>query len=119
MGAKHGEGEGRVVYTYDVPEGMHSEIETVGLVELTAEDEISATRRARSDQIRLAFELAKQSFRYVNGEEVKLANGTADKAWNLMGSQLRNLVLQAFTEIHTPQDDAVDSFRASRRVETK
>ena len=110
---------GKVVYTYQVNNDLHPDIETVGLSELTAEDEISATRRARGDQIRLAFELAKQSLREVNGEQVRLSDGSADKAWNSLGARLRNLVLQAFTEIHTPEEGVVDSFRASRKVEAR
>lgn len=116
MGARKAE----VVYTYDVPEAIGGEeIRSVGLVELKAEDEIAATKRARGDQIRLAFELGKQSFRYLNGERLSLGDGSADRAWNALPSKVRNLVLQAFTEIHTPEEDVIDSFRASRRVETK
>jgi len=109
----------QVIYTYDVGENLHPDIRSVGLTELSAEDEIAATRRARGDQIRLAFELAKQSLREVNGKPVKLADGSADKAWNSLGARLRNLVLQAFTEIHTPEEGVIDTFRASRKVESR
>jgi hypothetical protein len=117
MGAESS--DGRAVYVYTVGDDIHPEIKAVGLVELTAEDEIAATRRARGDQIRLAFELAKQSLAEVDGKRVSLGDGTADRAWNRLGARLRNLVLQAFTEIHTPDEKATDTFRASRKVEVR
>lgn len=108
----------RVVYEYDVPAeyaGLR-EIKTIGLVELTAEEEMQATRRARGDGIRLAFELSKQSLHEVNGEKINHSDGSGDRLWNEMPPKVRNLVLRAYTELHSPDDEATMGFTASRRV---
>lgn len=110
-------GAARVVYEYDVPKSIGGEnMTTIGVVELTAEEELMATRRARGDSIRLAFELAKTSLYEVNGERISHADGSIDKVWNEMPPKLRNLALQAFTELHSPDDDATSGFKASRRI---
>jgi hypothetical protein len=110
-------GAARVVYEYDVPASIGGdEIKTVGVVELTAEEELQATRRARGDSIRLAFELAKTSLHEVNGERLNHSDGTADRQWNAMPPKLRNLVLQAYSELHSPEDDAAVLFKASRKI---
>ncbi len=114
MGATKAE----VVYTYDVGPSLHDEIRSVGLVELTAEDEIAATRRARGDSIRLAFELGKQSLRYIDGKRVGLGDGSVDTQWERLGARLRNLVLQAFADINSAEDDQIATFRKSRKVST-
>lgn len=110
-------GAARVVYEYDVPASIGGEeIKSVGVVELSAEEELQATRRARGDAIRLAFELAKTSLHEVNGVKLNHADGSADKTWNDMPPKLRNLVLQAYTELHSPEDDAALVFKASRKI---
>lgn len=107
---------GRAINTYDMPPGMDAGIQSVGLVELTGDEEIMATKRAHGDHMRLGLELAKQSLVAVNGAKVSLADGSTDRAWETMGPKLRNMVLTAYAELHSAPDEAIQSFLKSRRT---
>ena len=109
-------GASRPVYRYDVPRKLAkiSGIEKVGLVQLTPDEELMGTKRARNDQARLAFEWAKQSLVEVNGKPVSLADGTSDKAWNDMHPKVRGLVVVAYGELHTPEEDEITDFLGSQ-----
>ena len=106
----------RAVFTYTVPVGMGGDIKSVGLVELTASEELMAAKRASGEGARLAYEMAKTSLVEVNGSKVGLADGSADSAWNKMPPKVRNLVIQAFASLHAPPEDDAASFLASRQV---
>jgi hypothetical protein len=106
----------RPVFVYDMPEGVIDTIKSVGLVELTAEEELTATKRSRGDHMRLAYELAKQCLVEVNGAPVSLGDGSADKVWGSMGPKARNLVLTAYAEMHAPAEDMAQLFLKSRKV---
>lgn len=106
----------RPIFEFDIPEPLADGIKKVGLIELTADEELQATRRSRGDTHRLAYELAKQSLSEVNGEKVGLANGSVDKAWNDMSPKIRNLVLTAYAELHAPPENAAEAFLKSRKV---
>jgi hypothetical protein len=60
----------RPVYQFEVPEQLANGVTSVGLVELSADEEIMATKRSRGDTMRLAYELAKQALVEVNGAKV-------------------------------------------------
>jgi len=107
---------GRSVSTYDLPKEVSDSIRSVGLVELTTEEELMAAKRAHGDPMRLAYELAKQSLVEVNGSQVSLGDGTSDKAWGAMGPMVRNLVLTAYAELHAAPEEATKLFLRSRKV---
>jgi hypothetical protein len=108
------QGAEKVVYQYNVPEKVgRGEIQTVGLVELTAEDELEASRMSKSDTSKMAFELAKRSLVEVNGERLKPGVET-ERTWNRMPAKVRSLVLQGYVQIHTPQDEDTSDFLESR-----
>ena len=112
--------EVRVVYSYDVPvtmRGAHG-IESVGLHELTVNEEAMATKRAGGDPVRLAFELTKQSLAEINGQPVSLADATADRAWKTMPAKLRNSIVTEFTKLHTPTDEEMSAFTGSMKIKT-
>lgn len=107
----------RQVYSYAVPPSLSGlGVASVGLVELTAEEEMMATRRAHGDPVRLAFELSKESLRMIDGKSVGLANGSADSAWQSMHPKVRNLVVMAYGSLHAPRDDEQAAFLQSRQV---
>lgn len=106
----------RPVYTYKVPAGMGDGIESVGLVQLTAHEEMLAAKRAGNDPMKLAYEQVMQALVEVNGERVRIADGSADKAFNAMGPMVRNLVMTAHVKLHAPPEDAVEDFLKSREV---
>ncbi len=75
-----------------------------------------AAKRAGTDPIRLVYESAKQAIVEINGQAVSLADGSVDKAFDEMGPQVRNLVMTAYGQLHTPPDEAVEGFLSSQTV---
>lgn len=108
----------RPTFTYNVPESIARSvnIKTVTLVELTADEELFATKRSNNNPIRLAYELAKESLRAVDGKPVSTGDGTADLVWNRMGAKLRTLVITAYNELHNPKETEGADFLKSRQV---
>jgi len=106
----------RPVYTYDIPAPLANGITSIGIVELTTQEELMAAKRAAGDTHRLAYELTMQSLAEVNGSPVKLMDGSADKAFNDMGPKVRQLVMQAYGRLHGPEDSIVEGFLGSQKV---
>lgn len=112
--------QNRPVYYFTIPASLQGAagIKEVGLVELTGDEEANVGKRMGMNAgTSLAFELAKESLRRLNGVKVTTADGSADIAWNQMCAALRSLVLQEYVRLHTPGDDDAKAFRESRRVE--
>jgi len=108
----------RPVYRYTIPVRLQGAgVSEVGMVQLTSGEELQATKRARNDTHRLAYELAKQSLVEVNGEKVGAADGSADKAWDALDPKVRTLVMSAYGDLHAPEEDDLNAFRKSQRVE--
>lgn len=107
--------ENRVIHVYDIPAPMANGVQKVGLVELTAQEELQATKRSHGDSMRLAYELAKQSLVEVNDQKVSLADGSADEMWNKMSPKVRNLVLTAYADLHAPPEGAIEGFLKSHQ----
>ena len=110
----------RVVHWFDVPEGIAelTQIKKVGLVELTQGEEMMASRRIGTDMIRLAFELPKESLRYLDDTPINMGDLSAESFWasGRPGmSQLRTLITTAYGVIHNPTGDDTRSFLKSRR----
>jgi hypothetical protein len=110
----------RVVHWFDVPVGLVAEtgIQKIGLVELTSGEEMTATRRSHQDPIALAFELAKESVRWVNDTPVNTADGTADSFWARQQAgtaKLRQCILAAYGVVHNPTHNDLADFLKSRR----
>jgi len=111
--------ENRVEHTFTLPEGVAkiTDVKTLTLVELSADEEMMATNRARGDQIRVAWELPKEALRAVNGTRCGTGDGTVDKIWVAMHPKARNFVMQAYNHLHNPQMAEVKDFLAS--IESK
>jgi hypothetical protein len=107
----------RTVHQYTVPAKFGSDVQVVGMVELTAAEELMATKRAHGDAFRTAYELAKQSLLTVNGEKVSVVDGSSDTIWNKLNPKVRNLLIAAYSEIHTPEEEDAVNFLQSRTVQ--
>jgi len=108
----------RPVFRFTVPGSLQKEgITEVGMVQLTSNEELQATKRARNDTHRLAYELAKQALVEIDGTRVTAADGSIDTAWERMHPKLRTLVMTAYGELHAPEKEDIDSFLKSQRVE--
>ncbi len=110
----------RETFRYTLPAHIQKEtgVATLTLVQLTAEEEIMATNRARNDQIRLAWELVKESVYAVNDQRTTSADGSIDKAWAGLHPRVRNLLMNAFNDLHNPTKEDAASFLGSRQVMT-
>jgi hypothetical protein len=106
----------RPVHTFQIPESIADGTTSIGMVELTAHEEIMAAKRAGSDAFRLAYELTKQSLAEVNGQPVSLADGSADTAFDKMGPKVRSLVIQGYTRLHAAGEDVAEGFLQSMQV---
>lgn len=105
----------RPIHNFKIPERLQTYgIESLGMVELTANEEIAATKRSNNNAMQLAYELAKESLRMVNGKRVATHDGTADTAFNNMHPMVRTLVAQAYSAIHSPKDEDSKDFLSSR-----
>jgi len=107
----------RPVHVYSVPPSLAGlGIRTIGLVELTVEEEMIAQKRGRNDAMRIASELAKESLRMIDGRVLSSADGSLDAAWAALHPKLRTLVTTAFNDLHSPTDHEAIGFLKSRQV---
>lgn len=110
----------RIVYVYDVPQLLAEAtgVRELGFVELTANEEIMATKRAVTAG-QLAFELAKECLREENGNKLTSADGSSDVFWSrrVAGmANIRQLAVNAYNDIHVPKEEVVRGFLGSRRI---
>ena len=107
----------REVHIFDFPAEFHGEAKTVGMVLLTANEELQASARSRGDSFRLAYELAKASLYEVDGRRVGVEDGSVDEAWTKFSPKVRQLLLSAYSDMHTVDEkQVVAPFLKTRRV---
>ena len=112
----------RAVHTFDVPKSLGAPYSSIGLVELETGEELMAAKRAGTEPMGLAYELTKQSIAEVTDagasapRSVSLADATTDEVWRRGGPKLRQLLLQAYSLLHTPGDEAEQDFLKSHRT---
>lgn len=106
----------RPVHTFTFPPSVATDIESVGIAELTSDEEIQATKRVGTDQARLPYELSLQCLAEVNGKPVSLVDGSADTAWKAMSSKQRTLMVAAYSEVNAPEQEDLSGFLKSQQV---
>lgn len=108
----------RAVNVYDVPAKLAeaTEVSSVGLVALTAEEELQAWKRSRGENARLATELAKACLVEASGKPLSAADGSLDSFWAGLDPRLRQLILTAYADLHAATEDDQKSFLTSRKV---
>lgn len=110
----------RPVYTYQIPAKLaaEAEVSSVGIIHLTAAEELAAAKRAGgTDAMRLAQELAKACLHGLNGKTLSPVNNEKEAAWHKLHPKIRSLVLQAYSKLHAPESEDVESFLSSEVVE--
>ena len=113
------ESTARPTFTYEIPARLAAEagIKSVTLVHLTAAEELAAAKRGGSDAMRLAQELSKAALWGLNGKQLSHANSEKEAAWHELHPKVRALVLQAYSKLHSPESEDVESFLASEVIE--
>lgn len=106
----------RTVHTFDIPDNIPGEVRQVAIKELTAQEELTAIKRAGMDVGRIAMERVKEAIVEVNSEKVSLLDGSTDKVWVGMSPVVRDLISSAYLEIHQPKEETTALFLRSRKV---
>ncbi len=106
----------RVVYTFAIPESIKGEVRSVGLVELTADEEIAVEQRCKGSPEKRAIEIVKATVREVNGARIHNGAGELDKLWNNLSPKVRSLLNKAWIKLHAADDAEADSFEKSMTV---
>jgi hypothetical protein len=95
---------------------VDNETQNMGFVQMTSDETLRATKRARNDAHRMVYELAKQALVEVNGQSVSEGDGSADKAWEEMSPVVQSLAVLAYNKLHVPDDADADAFLKSQQV---
>lgn len=103
----------RVVYRFSVPESIVSDVRSLGMVEMTADEEVQIELRCKNTPEKRAVEIAKASIVEINGKRVHNGAGEVDKAWNEMSPKVRSLVNRMWVKLHLANDEEVASFEKS------
>lgn len=107
----------RAVHIFKIPESLAQHgVSEIGLVEMTMEEELLATRRSRGDAVRLAYEYAKECLRVVDGKVIRTSDGSADRAWASLHPKVRQLVIRAYGVMHQPKAEEDSAFLESHEV---
>lgn len=105
----------RTVFWYPLPTKMATAlgIRKVGLIALTAREELQASARAGEGKESVGAELAKESLRYADDRKILVGDGSADEFWAQNSSafaQLRTLIVTAYAKIHHPTPEDMSYF---------
>lgn len=106
----------REVNLFTLPPSLANGVKEIGMVTLSADEELQAFKRSKNDTAKMAAELTKTSIVEVNGKPVGLADGSVDAFWSDLDPKVRQLVLTAYSELHSPKDEEAASFLKSRKV---
>lgn len=106
----------RVVYTFTIPESIAGEVRSVGLVELTSNEEIAVESRCKGNPEKRAIEIVKSTVWEVNGQRIHNGAGELDKLWNNLSPKVRSLLNRAWIKLHAADDAESESFEKSMTV---
>jgi hypothetical protein len=120
----------RAIYEYEIPDedGLHSEVtqtfgslRKIGVRLLTPLEDKNAARACRGDPMQLAFELAKRSIAEVTNErgdviEILSRDAMHDELWGQMHPKIRSMVIQAYADNASPEEQTTASFLNSRKI---
>lgn len=108
------------VFKFTVPKKLAqaSGVTEMGIGMLTAEEDAIAAQRGKGNNLKVAYELAKQSLRWYikNGVriDVSTADSSIDEFWsNPDHAKLRTLVTTAYNEVNQPEADETEEFLKS------
>jgi len=110
----------RVVYEYKIPEslggGKNGIPCKVALVQLTAEQELMASKIGRFDMMKSQYVATKLSIVEMDGKPSDQADGGLDSFWERCDPRVRSLLLQAYNRVSSPSKEEEESFFGSEVV---
>ena len=118
LAAIPGGATGQVVHTYEIPKRSRrpGQPTKVGMVELTAKDELLASKLGGDDLRAVQFEAAKRAVRFLDGK--RTTSDAVDEWWDACGSPVRALVMTAYARLSSPAEGDADVFLQSVEVST-
>ena len=110
----------RPIYEYKLSAKLAGQCEhvkeSVGLVKLTADEEMRAAERSGTNIGKLASELASACLKEVDGHELDVSKGEDVIVWNRMLPEIRSLVTTAYAKLHNAEPEEVADFLASVEI---
>ena len=111
----------RAVNLFTIPEHLVEEgIDEIGMITMSADEELAAYKRSGGDTAKLATELVKTCLVEASAggvpQKLSLADGSVDGFWKKLDPRVRQLVMTAYAELHTAKEEDAKSFTKSRRV---
>lgn len=113
----------RAVTTGDFPEEMLGDgdfrgepIRSIGLHELTPNEERMALKKAAGVPDMVAIEMCRMAIAEVNEKPIDRNKGEDDVLFVALGPRRRQLVMLLFGDMHAPSDKATASFFKTRRT---
>jgi hypothetical protein len=108
----------RAVSLFDIPPTITEVcgVKEVGMVTLTADEELLCFKRAKGDNAKLAMELSKTSLVEADGKVLSQSDGSVDTFWKDCDPKLRQLILTAYAELHAAPEEEQAAFLKSRRT---
>lgn len=111
----------RVVYEYTLPEslggGKGGIPKKVSLAQLTAGQELMASKMGRFDVMKAQYAAAKLSIVALDGSPIDPADGALEAFWEHTDPRIRSLLLQAYNKISSPSREDEESFFGSEKVQ--
>lgn len=114
----------RMVHVFKFPQSIIDSVEwpempkSVGLRQLTAEEEITASKIGKFDLTKTRYEGVKLSICQLGGQKVSNADGAVDKFWDHCGPKVRTLLLQAYDQLSGVKDAEEQNFLGSVEIQT-
>jgi hypothetical protein len=113
--------QGRAVHTYTLPDSLRGSLpnmpKKVGLVQLTAEQELMASKIGKFDVMKSQYAATKLSIVEFDGRPVNQGEAEVDKFWERVDSRVRALLLQAYNKLSSPSKEEEDGFFSSETVQ--
>ena len=108
----------RLVNVFDVPPKLAAQtgVSSLGMVTLTADEELLCFKRARGSNAQLAAELAKAALVEADGKPLAGSDGSVDSFFQKADPRLRQLILAAYTELHAADAEDAEAFLKSRKT---
>lgn len=87
-----------------------------GLVKLRMEDEVKAATGVSGNAAKLSYNMAKASLVEVDGRRLNRAEGEEETVLNHMDPAIRAIILDAYADLCSVEEDAAKKVRASRKI---
>ena len=111
----------RAVYVYELPDEikiLNDEYvrESIGLVKLTMDEEMSGAERAAGVQAKMAYNWARSALVEVDGRPLKKDEAEDEAILRNTDPVIRDLILEAYADISTNPKEVTKKFLKSRKV---